>query len=525
MSEMLYKKYRPSNFEDFFGNNHVSTIIKNSILRSKLSHAYLFNGPRGTGKTSLARLIAKSINCLNIRDGFDPCTKCENCIAISKGNYPDLIELDAASNRGIDEIRDLKDKINYLPISGKYKIYILDEVHMLTKEAFNALLKTLEEPPKHVIFILATTELSKIPDTIVSRCQSHTLQLMDRESMLERLKSIMLSENREMDDESYNLVMRESGYSMRDSLSILEKILIAYPENRITLDMVEISLGLISKDILNKFYNYYVSKDSYSMLEIIDFCWEKGYSIHKLFVGLADFLRERVSSKDLSNIPDISKIYTLLNDFRLESNKRAVGYVIVNNLIQILDTKKTDKVEIEKIEEETKKIVLEEVKEKEVEKIVGEKEAKIRSKEILLETEKRKKEKIKDIANEKKIIKEQEYITEKNMASKDNVKDFFVNFWPEILKKLKEKKLSLMIFLTSATILRVDDKEIEIAYNEDHKFHKESISKKENLMILEDITSKVLGRDILFKISYTKSIDLDSNFESRVKEFLNDIEK
>ena len=175
----LYRKYRPQNFEQLYGQEHIVEAIKNSLDNNKMSHAYLFNGPRGVGKTTIARLIAKGVTCLNLGEDGEPCNECKNCKAINEGRFSDLIEIDAASNRSIDEIRSLKEKINYQPVEGLKKVYIIDEAHMLTKEAFNALLKTLEEPPSHVMFILSTTELDKILQTILSRCQIYDFKDLD----------------------------------------------------------------------------------------------------------------------------------------------------------------------------------------------------------------------------------------------------------------------------------------------------------------------------------------------------------
>lgn len=184
----LYRKYRPKDFEEIAGQKEIVKTLKASLRNGKTSHAYLFTGPRGVGKTTIARLIAKGVNCLKNGVTDEPCNECENCLSINDGSFMDMIEIDAASNRGIDEIRQLKEKINYQPVKGRKKIYIIDEVHMLTKEAFNALLKTLEEPPEHVIFILATTEADKILPTIISRCQRYDFKALSPNEMKEKLK-------------------------------------------------------------------------------------------------------------------------------------------------------------------------------------------------------------------------------------------------------------------------------------------------------------------------------------------------
>ncbi|HJH07512.1 MAG TPA: DNA polymerase III subunit gamma/tau, partial [Fusobacterium ulcerans] len=212
----LYRKYRPKNFEEIAGQKEIVKTLKASLRNGKTSHAYLFTGPRGVGKTTIARLIAKGVNCLENGITDEPCNKCENCLSINDGSFMDMIEIDAASNRGIDEIRQLKEKINYQPSKGRKKIYIIDEVHMLTKEAFNALLKTLEEPPEHVIFILATTEADKILPTIISRCQRYDFKTLSPAEMKEKLGEISENEGVSVPDDVLDLIYENSGGSMRD---------------------------------------------------------------------------------------------------------------------------------------------------------------------------------------------------------------------------------------------------------------------------------------------------------------------
>ena len=222
----LYRKYRPSSFSEVSGENEIVKSLKLSLKNKSMAHAYLFSGPRGVGKTTIARLIAKGVNCLNLKETGEPCNECKNCKAINEGRFSDLIEIDAASNRSIDEIRSLKEKINYQPVEGLKKVYIIDEAHMLTKEAFNALLKTLEEPPAHVMFILATTELEKILPTIISRCQRYDFKPLDLEEMKSGLEHILKEENLSMTDDVYPVIYENSSGSMRDSISILERLIV-----------------------------------------------------------------------------------------------------------------------------------------------------------------------------------------------------------------------------------------------------------------------------------------------------------
>jgi len=224
VGQVLYRKYRSQTFSQVYGQDSVINVLLHSVNTDNISHAYLFSGPRGTGKTSTARIFAKAVNCNFLKDG-DPCNKCDTCNAINNGQFLDLIEIDGASNRGIDEIRQLKENVNFVPTQGKYKIYIIDEVHMLTTEAFNALLKTLEEPPAQIIFILATTEAHKLPLTIISRVQRFDFKLAEDKFIELKLKKILDAEKVNIEDEALKLLISSAEGSFRDGESILEKVL------------------------------------------------------------------------------------------------------------------------------------------------------------------------------------------------------------------------------------------------------------------------------------------------------------
>ena len=248
MYQVLYRKYRPKTLQEVAGQDIVVKILKNSLKNDKLSHAYLFSGPRGTGKTSIAKILARVINCSNPVD-YSPCNKCVSC---TQKNNVDIIEIDAASNNGVDEIRELKNKINLVPSFGKYKIYIIDEVHMLSIGAFNALLKTLEEPPAHAMFILATTEPHKIPVTILSRCQRLDFKKISEESIFKRLNEIVEKEKINIDPEAIKEIARLSDGGMRDAISMLDQAS-SYSDDKIELtDIYEIN-GIITKKMMNEF--------------------------------------------------------------------------------------------------------------------------------------------------------------------------------------------------------------------------------------------------------------------------------
>ena len=241
MTQALYRKWRPQKWDDVSDQDHVTQTLRNAVTGGRIGHAYLFSGPRGTGKTSVARLLAKAANCLHETPAERPCNQCQHCLAVNNGSFLDMIEIDAASNNGVDDVRDLREKINFSPNQGRYKVYIIDEVHMLSTQAFNALLKTLEEPPPHAIFVLATTEIHKIPATVLSRCQRHEFKRASIEAITQQLKDIARKEKIPADDEALTLIARQATGSFRDAISLLDQM--ASTGEKITLKNTHAILG------------------------------------------------------------------------------------------------------------------------------------------------------------------------------------------------------------------------------------------------------------------------------------------
>ena len=288
MYQVLYRKYRPKVFADVYGQEHVTSTLKNEIKENRIAHAYLFTGSRGTGKTTCAKILAKAVNCENSVDG-EPCNECEVCKGLDSGTIYDVVEIDAASNNGVDNIRDLREEANYTPSRGKYRVYIIDEVHMLSTGAFNALLKTLEEPPAHVIFILATTEVHKLPATILSRCQRFDFKRIQPETMSVRLKQVAELEGMELDDDAAILIARIADGALRDGLSILDQC--AGRSKKIDSALVSEVAGLAGREALYKLTDCICTQNSSSAMTVISELYQNSYDMERLCVEMINHLR------------------------------------------------------------------------------------------------------------------------------------------------------------------------------------------------------------------------------------------
>lgn len=288
MYQVLYRKYRPKVFADVYGQEHVTSTLKNEIKENRIAHAYLFTGSRGTGKTTCAKILAKAVNCENSIDG-EPCNECEVCKGLDSGTIYDVVEIDAASNNGVDNIRDLREEANYTPSRGKYRVYIIDEVHMLSTGAFNALLKTLEEPPAHVIFILATTEVHKLPATILSRCQRFDFKRIQPETMSVRLKQVAQLEGMGLDDDAAILIARIADGALRDGLSILDQC--AGRSKKIDSALVSEVAGLAGREALYKLTDCICTQNSSSAMTVISELYQNSYDMERLCVEMINHLR------------------------------------------------------------------------------------------------------------------------------------------------------------------------------------------------------------------------------------------
>ena len=307
--QALYRKFRPTEFEDVKGQEHIVTTLKNQINADRIGHAYLFCGTRGTGKTTVAKIFAKAVNCEHPKAG-SPCGECPSCKAIAEGSSMNVIEIDAASNNGVDNIRQIREEVSYRPTEGKYKVYIIDEVHMLSTGAFNALLKTLEEPPSYVIFILATTEAHKIPITILSRCQRYDFHRISIDTIAERLSDLMVQEKVEVEDKAIRYVAKAGDGSMRDALSLLDQCIAFHLGETLPYGNVFEVLGAVDTEVFSRLLRQIIEKNVVGAIGILDELVDEGRELGQLVSDFTWYLRNLLiiqSSDDMEEVLDMSQ--------------------------------------------------------------------------------------------------------------------------------------------------------------------------------------------------------------------------
>ncbi len=328
--QVLYRKWRPQKFDDVSGQLQVTQTLKNEVKNGRINHAYLFTGSRGTGKTTCAKILSKAVNCLNPQNG-DPCCECEICRGIDDGSILDVVEMDAASNRGIDDIRGVIDEAQFTPARAKYRVYIIDEVHMLTDQAFNALLKTLEEPPEHVIFILATTEVHKLPSTILSRCQRFDFNRISPEDICKRLKYVAENENASIDDDASMMISAISDGAMRDALSLMDRCLGI--STNITTEIVRNCAGLAKKDYLFELSTACINKNTSKALEVLSELHKESKDMARLCDELLDHFRSLMMIKCTRK----PKNYIIMSEDEFEQAQTQADYLTLGEIVYIMD--------------------------------------------------------------------------------------------------------------------------------------------------------------------------------------------
>lgn len=531
--QALYRKYRPKKFNDIAGQQHIIRTLKNAVLNNRISHAYIFCGPRGTGKTTTAKVLAKALNCINLQDA-EPCNLCKNCAAANSGASLDIIEIDAASNRGIEDIRELREEVKYSPVEGRYRIYIIDEVHMLTIEAFNALLKTLEEPPEHVIFILATTEPQKVPPTILSRCQRFDFRRISVEDMLKRLKYVAQDMGINANDEVLRVIVDFAEGGLRDALSILEQCSV-FGQGNVTLENIYTMLGVVDKKNLKNMTAYLLRGDAKGALELIDELFKQGKDLRLFVKELCEYLRKLLLYLISKNADlDGSAIYVKEDvlDLGLNTNSGLINIVkIIEKLARLeYDMKWSSQpklfLELAVIDviignsgkenstslqtEEKAMLSCETLSKRRTSEcsIIGRSETKE------ISTSKPKipntaiggqlKQNLQVDAGEEDthaISDESEGVVKNNKDNEEN-KDFseevLKNKWEEILNQAKKIKLPAYGFFREAEVVSVSLKDasamLTVGFKPKYsKFHKVMAEKEENKNVLSKALSKVLG--------------------------------
>ena len=524
----LYRTYRPNSFETVVGQRHIIQTLQNAIKQKKMSHAYLFCGPRGTGKTTVAKLLAKSVNCINVEQA--PCNQCEHCLTIQNGTHPDVIEIDAASNNGVDEIRDLIEKVKYAPLQGKYKVYIVDEVHMLSQGAFNALLKTLEEPPAHVIFILATTEPHKVLPTIISRCQRYDFVRVNRFDIQMRIEEVLKAEKIEYEEEAVRLISQLADGGVRDALSILEQC-IAYSGQNLNAQHVNDIYGIATTQDKLKLLNAVIDNDVTVLMQEIDYVTGKNIDIRRLTNDLMELLKESV-------VYSFTKDKSLLNKLTEEEVKSLnrlsapVGLKMIEDLMETLEKYRSASNLLSYFEIGLLKLIshtvnkIEEPKVKFVEKNVETKpiyeEAVVQAEPELALVEEQ-------IEEEKVAPKPKE--NKKKMAQIVQNDDFSLDFLVQLFvsgDKAKRKQIEhlwsnvqnyqsdlafgkIANLLMDIRLVALNDGFMVLSHSEDYVVNE--LNMDDNQALIEDFTERVFGlRMRAYAILYTKSEEAMQHF-------------
>jgi len=465
---VFYRKYRPQKFASVVGQGHVTKTLINSLISGNFSHCYLFAGPRGSGKTSMARIFAKALNCTGRKlrkDSFEPCNKCSSCQEINNGKSLDIIEIDAASNRGIDEVRELREKIRFAPTSSNYKVYIIDEVHMLTKEAFNALLKTLEEPPQHAIFIMATTEPHKVLPTILSRVQRFDFHKATIEEISYLIKKVAKAENLKIEDDVVRLLAQLSFGAYRDALSLLDQISSLKQRNIVKLEDAQEVLGLAQEKSVFDFVDKLAKKDRKDLLELVSKLFFQGVDLENFTVSIIDILRKIALFKmGQDQTFDLTHEQQILVKTQADNFSEEELMAIISKFVGALAQIKYSNIPTLPLE-----MLIFELTNSDKENLDSRGDAP--------EQGRRPEPAVVDL-KERRLSGGQGF-------------GFSKDLWPEVVKEAKTHNNNLAAMLKSAVISEIDDENITLAFK--FKFNAKIVSDLHNTKVVEDIIEKVCG--------------------------------
>lgn len=525
----LYREWRPQNFYDIVGQEHITTTVKNQILHDRIAHAYLFCGTRGTGKTTTAKVFAKALNCLDLHDG-EPCNKCEMCQKINEGLAIDVTELDAASNNGVDKIRDIIDDVKYPPQEGKYKVYIMDEVHMLSTGAVNAFLKTLEEPPKNVIFILATTDPQKLPITILSRCQRFDFKRINNNEIIGRLRKIVTEQNALADDKSLALIARVSDGAMRDALSILDQA-ISMGNGAVEYDVLVSMLGLVTNDHLFSLTNSVIQRNVEKSISIIDEVVYAGKDIYLFIKDLVSHYRNILMAK-VTNNPEEVLDMSEENIALIKEQASKIRAEEIMRYIRILQEAESNAkiskqarlylelaiIKMCKVEYDTSNEVilsrlnkLEEGLKNGSLKVVSANsaEANINSK---------KETAVKNIKQDvKRTIRHNIAGNEDSKVTLNDIQ----RAWKDILERIKARR-KMIVYASMVTGKPIECKKgiLTIEYEDQYKFNKDRLEKPENKAVIQEVLAEIFREDMKIVFEVEESSNNEKSMEDMLIESL-----
>lgn len=466
----LYRKYRPEDFYDFAGQDEITRSLRYQVKTGTFGHSYIFSGIRGTGKTSMAKVFAKAINCLSPEEG-NPCGVCESCVNSKKGLSLDVVEMDAASNNGVDDIRELRENARFLPAGSKYKVYIIDEVQMLSTSAFNALLKTLEEPAPSVIFILATTELHKIPETILSRCMRYNFKRIEREAMVGRLAKICEMEGVDYEMEALEIIGEQGGGALRDAITLMDKAF-AMARGNLTVKSVQESLGLLGRDRTHQLLlGLFLGKID-EAISILGTILGEGKEVSMIFSEIMSFLRGLL----LARMMDERSLISYLG-YSMDKYKEDYRHLKDEEILQALEVfdEASRKLRVSNLPRLTLEMAMIQV-------------ASSRSLRGQVE--------VKKVIDKRRIER-----IEEEAPPKEDIKLSDVQFyWEKLLGKLKEKNhVVVLAYLSVAVVEDIDDENIYLSFGPDYRIHRDSIMKRDKLEILKPLIEEVFGRNLLIK--------------------------
>ncbi|MDP3791438.1 MAG: DNA polymerase III subunit gamma/tau [Candidatus Omnitrophota bacterium] len=504
MSYIVFaRKYRPQAFDEVVGQSHITTTLKNAIAQNRVAHAYIFAGPRGVGKTTTARILAKALNCEK-GPTDNPCNKCVSCNEITQGISLDILEIDGASNRGIDEIRNLRENVKFSPSKGRFKVYIIDEVHMLTAEAFNALLKTLEEPPAHVKFIFATTQAHKVPSTILSRCQRFDFRRISIKDIVDSLKSIAKKEGVKVDDDVLILIAKHSDGSMRDAQVVMDQIS-SFTEGKINIEDASKILGAVSDDILFGLADSIKQQDVVGALKIIDSLANEGKDIVQVILYMIEHFRNLSVikvSKDPASLIDASAEKIKLYDEQARKFTQEEILYIIYTLSNTIDFVR--KSTIARVPFEVAMIKL------------TRRGAIIPSGEIVERLERLEKGlkdgSVKGVSvSPKETSSEPQIQNQKPTTQKSAALDELITVWPAVLNCIKDRKISIAMYLKEGMPLNFETNTLSIEFPKSSKFHKEMLESPDCKSLILKAIKDISGLDIKIKLTISESDDMNSN--------------